>query len=144
MLLGMIPSTVDEVVARFDTDSLWNEPRAMAQVVMSVAGSRKNGSELIEFMQKISDTRGYSSILLKVGEIEKLMKDPLVECGFSNVITRVRKMSIDDSKRIRDLVVAGVAEFIRSDEFPVRAAVSELMPLMHTVAQPPHEEESGS
>jgi hypothetical protein len=134
---------VDEVVVRFNADSIWNDPQSIAQVVASVAGSRKNGPGLIEFMQKISDTRGYSAILLKIGEIDELMEGPLVECGFSDVITRVCKRPIDDPKRIRDLVVAEVGDFVRSGEFPVRAAVSELIQLMGAVMQRPDDEEGG-
>jgi hypothetical protein len=135
MLLGMTPSTVDEVVSKFNADSMWDDPRLMVQVVSSVAGSRKNGPELIEFMQKISDTRGYSSILSKVGEIEKLMKAPLVDGGFSDVIARIRKMPIDDPTVARDVAVSEVRDFIRSEAFPGRAVISELIPLMEAVTQ---------
>jgi hypothetical protein len=115
----MIPSSVDEVVAEFNGDSQWSEPRAIAQVVVSVPGSRKNGQELIEFIQKISATRGYSSISLEEGEIEQLMKDPLIEGGFSDVITRVCKIPIDDPKRMRELAVAELLDFKGSGYFGI-------------------------
>jgi hypothetical protein len=143
MLLGMTRSTVDEVVAKFNGDFLWKDPRLIAQVVVTVAGGRKNGPELIEFMQKISDTRGYSSIMLKIGEVEKMMESPLTECGFSDVIDRVCKMPIDDPKRTRDLAISEVGPFIRSAEFPVRAAISELIPLVDAVTKSLEEGESG-
>jgi hypothetical protein len=53
-------------------------------------------------------------------------------------------MSIDDPKRIRDLAVAEIVVFIRSEGFPVRAALSELIPLMDAVTRPPDEEAGGS
>jgi hypothetical protein len=143
MLLGMARSTVDDVVAKFNADSLWKDARLIARVVVTVAGSRKNGPELIEFMQNISDSRGYSSILLKTGEIERLMEDALAECGISDVIDRVCKMPIDDPKRIRDLAISEVRDFIRSAEFPVRAAISELIPLVDAVTKSLEECESG-
>jgi hypothetical protein len=139
----MTRSTVDEVVAKFNGDSLWKDPRLIARVVLTVAGSRKNGSELIEFMQKISDTRGYSSILLKVDEIENLMEDPLTECGISDVIDRVCKMPIDHPKMIRDLALSDVCDFIKSAEFPVRAAISGLIPFVDAVTKSLEEGESG-
>jgi hypothetical protein len=141
MLLAMVASTVDDVVAKFNSDSVWSDPRTIAQVVASAAGSRKNGPELIEFMQKISDSRGYSSMMLKVNQIGKLNGNLRVACGFSDVMARVCKRLTDDPKRIRDLAVAAVGDFIQSDEFPVRVAVSELIALMDAVAQRPKEEE---
>jgi hypothetical protein len=82
MLIGMTASTIDEIVAKFNADSGWKDPRSIVQVVLSVAGSRRNGPELIEFMQKISDSGGYSSILSKVAEIERVIEAPLIECMF--------------------------------------------------------------
>jgi hypothetical protein len=45
-------------------------------------------------MQKISDSRGYSSIPSKVDTIEKVMDALLIEGGFSDVIARISKITM--------------------------------------------------
>jgi hypothetical protein len=49
----MSPSNVDEIVEQDDAHSTGVEPLVIAQIVVTVAGSRKNCPELMEF----SDTR---------------------------------------------------------------------------------------
>jgi hypothetical protein len=139
MLLAMIPSTVDEVVARFNADSLWKDPRSIAQVVVSVAGGRKNGPELIEFMQKISDTRGYSGIFLKAEEIEALLRDPLIEGNVTGVIARVCTIPTGDASNVRQAAIREVVDFLPSDSFGLQAALNELVRLTDAIADPPKE-----
>jgi hypothetical protein len=48
VLLQLNPSNIDDIVAKFNEDSVWADPYFVAQVVTMVAGSRKNGAELID------------------------------------------------------------------------------------------------
>jgi hypothetical protein len=131
----MARSTVDEIVAKFNADWIWSDPCRISEVAASVAGSRKNGPELIEFIEKMSESRGYSALLLKVAAIERLMKDPLIEDGLTDVIVRVCDAEKGGAASVREKAIAKVVDFIASNFFPVRAELSELVGLMEAVAR---------
>jgi hypothetical protein len=50
LLLAMTASTVDEIAGIINADPTWDDPVRVAQLVESVAGSRKNDQELIDLM----------------------------------------------------------------------------------------------
>jgi hypothetical protein len=95
MLLKMNWSNVDDIVRQFSEDSTWADPDFIALVVATVAGSRKNDSELIEFMMKISDTRGYSAVLERITETERLTAEVSPESEVVNAIIRGCRKSGD-------------------------------------------------
>jgi hypothetical protein len=128
MLLKMNAWNVDEVVVKFNEDSTWQDLCVIVQLVSTVAGSRKNGAELIEFMTKLSDIRGYSAVLRQVEEIEKLLESPSLEEEVTSVIVREQSN--------RDATNCEVRGFIESETLPVRAAVAELLPLMDAIVDP--------
>jgi hypothetical protein len=136
MLLKMSPSTVEEVVEKFNGDSAWADAEFVAQLVATVGGSRGNNPELIEFMTKMSESRGYSAVVSKVGELEGLLTAPSVEEGFTNAIARSCKASVDNTASFRRFAVADVSEFLGSEAFPVRVALSELRQLVDAIADP--------
>jgi hypothetical protein len=75
LLLSMTSSTIDEIAGIVNADQTWDDPVRLAQLVESVAGSRKNDQELVDFMKKVSDTRGYSALHSGLETNEKLIDD---------------------------------------------------------------------
>jgi hypothetical protein len=135
MLLKMNPSNVDDIVAEFNRDSTWADASFIGEIAATVAGSRKTGAELVEFMTKISETRGYSALLKRLGEVEELMADRSLENEVANAITRGCQKSVDITK-CHEVVVAEVRTLLDSDAFPVRAALRDLRPLIEAIADP--------
>jgi hypothetical protein len=103
MLLKMNLSNIDDIVVKFNEDSVWADPRFIAQVVSSVTGSRKNSAELIEFMTKISETRGYSALLRQVdaiiGKLRGSMADPSLEEEIADAIIRGCRNPLTDTAK---------------------------------------------
>jgi hypothetical protein len=75
ILLTMTASTVDEIADIINSDPIWDDSVRVAQLVESVAGSRRNDQELIDLMTKVSETRGYSALHSALETIEKLIDD---------------------------------------------------------------------
>jgi hypothetical protein len=71
----MTEATVDEVIEMLNADARWHDQVLVAHLVASVAGSRKNVQELIQLMQKLSETRGYSALDSTLAEIETLVSN---------------------------------------------------------------------
>jgi hypothetical protein len=136
MLLAMNSSNVDEVVTKFNEDSTWADPYFIAQIVTTVAGGRKNGPELIEFMTKIIDSRGYSALLRQIEEIERGIMDASIENAIAEAITRGFQKSPADSTKGLDLLLCEVSVVVESEAFPVRAVLSGLWPLVEAIAGP--------
>jgi hypothetical protein len=136
MLLKMNSSNVDDIVAKFNEDSIWADPFFIAEVVASVAGSRRNGPELIELMTKVSETRGYSALLRQVDEIEKLVADPALDDDVANAIARGFGKSMMGTGKCHKFVVAEVRSFIESEACPLGTAVAALRPLMDAIPDP--------
>jgi hypothetical protein len=132
----MNPSNVDDAVGKFNADLTWVDACDISQLVVSVAGSRRNAPELIELMVKISDRRGYSAIISKVAEIEKWMDDPALEGEIISAIGRACRQSIDDTTKFHDLAIAEVGALIGSDAFGLCAALAELLPLVDAIIDP--------
>jgi hypothetical protein len=131
ILLGLDSSNIDDIVGKFNEDSTWAAPCSVAQVVAAVAGSRRNGAELIEFMRKISSTRGYSAVL---EQLEKLIAGISVE-EVTNVIIRGCQKSVDMTKR-RSCVVAEVYSFLDSGAFQWKAEIGTLERLFEAIKDP--------
>jgi hypothetical protein len=140
MLMKMNGSNIDDVVREFNEDSIWADPCFIAHVVTTVAGSRRNSPELIDFMTKISDSRGYSAILIQIEEILSLVKgwleNPSLEDELANAIVRGCEKSIRDTSMFGEFVVVEVRGFIESETVPVRTAVSALLALVEAIADP--------
>jgi hypothetical protein len=107
----------------------------IGEVVGTVAGARRNGPELIEFMMKISDTRGYSAILRQSGEIGEWMSDLSLEEEAFDAITRGCAKSVQMTK-CRDAVASEVRPLVESEAFPVRGALTALLRLVAGIADP--------
>jgi hypothetical protein len=85
--------------------------------------------ELIEFMTKISETRGYSALLKQIDGIESLVADPSLEDEVFTAIILGCRNSLTDTAKCHDFVVKEVRDYIESDTFRVRAAVAALLPV---------------
>jgi hypothetical protein len=136
VLLKMNRSNIDEIVEKFNADFVWADAYSTSQIVATVAGSRKNAPELIEFMTKISETRGYSALLSEAtGILERFRSDDSVRDEICKAIMDGYRKSVDKSMS-HDFILAGVREFLDSDAFPVREAVRALRPLMDAIVDP--------
>jgi hypothetical protein len=120
----MNPSKVHDVVKKINEDASWTEARCVGELVASLCGSRENGPELIELMTKISDTQDCSAFLGHFERIDKWMADVSLEEEIPNAIIRGCGKSLMDTTKPRGFL----AEIIESDAFPVRVAVTGLLP----------------
>jgi hypothetical protein len=135
MLLTINPSNIDGIVMKINEDSTWADAELIGQLVATVAGSRKNGAELIEFMTKISETRGYSSLLRQIEEMEKLNADRSFEEEIANAITRGWQKSVDIAKN-HEVGAAEEPSPIETDIIPSRAAVATLLSRVEAIVDP--------
>jgi hypothetical protein len=130
MLLKINPSDVDNTVRQFNEDSTWADPYFVEQVVAMVAGSRKNGPELIEFMMKISDTRGYSALLEQIHRIDELRTDNSLEGEIANAIIRGCEKAMMNTTKCRYFVVTEVRDFMESDRISCSSQIAGLQLLL--------------
>jgi hypothetical protein len=88
ILLGLSEANMDDVVRKFNGDGTWADCSFVAELVVSVAGSRKNIPELIEFVSNISKTRGYDALAEAIGTIEALSRDSSGEQEIIDAMSR--------------------------------------------------------
>jgi hypothetical protein len=88
ILLELNQSNIDGAVRNINSNPGWVDGNRVARLVTSVAGSRKNCRDLIEFMTKLSETRGYSAVLGAISAIEELVRDPQLDAGMVHVRLR--------------------------------------------------------
>jgi hypothetical protein len=131
-LLGMSWSNIDEVVSCFNEDLTWADGYFVARIVATVAGSRRNNLELIEFMKKISESRGYSALLRQIYEIEKLIEDASLAEGIANDLTKDHEKSGMKSAVAHDSVVS----IVRGHLDLVRIRLGALRPLVEAIKDP--------
>jgi hypothetical protein len=74
VLMEMNRSNIDHIVMKFNEDSTQSLPYFIAHVMTAVAGSRRISPELIRLMTKISDSRGYSAMLIQIENILSQVK----------------------------------------------------------------------
>jgi hypothetical protein len=120
-----------------------HEPVRVAQLVKSVAGSRKNDQELIDLMKKVSETRGYSALHSALETIEKLIDDAaFLDQAVGEVVEAMARGARSDAVRaaasvqgptsmsafpraLRDAVVTELRKLVTSESFmsPLRTAL---------------------
>jgi hypothetical protein len=142
----MTASTVDEIAGIINTDPAWDDPIRLAQLVESVAGSRKNDQELINLMRKVSRTRGYSALHSALETIEKLIDGAgFLDEAASEVVEAMARGARSEAVRaaasvqgptsshafpraLRDAVVTELRKLVVSKSFmsPLRTALSGL------------------
>jgi hypothetical protein len=100
LLLSMTASTVDEIAGVINSDPTWDSPIHVAQLVESVAGARKNDQELIDLMNKVSETRGYSALHSALEAIEKLIDDAaFLDLAVSEVVEAMARGARSEAVR---------------------------------------------
>jgi hypothetical protein len=152
----MTSSTVDEIVGIVNADPVWDDPIRFAQLVESVAGSRKNDQELIDLTKKVSETRGYSALHSGLETIEKLIDDAaFLDLAVSEVVEATARGARSEAVRaaasvqgpkthrafpraLRDAVVNELRKLVVSESFvsPLRMALSGLRPLVDAISDP--------
>jgi hypothetical protein len=65
----------DTARGKINSDPTWDDPDRIAQLVESVAGARRNDQELIDLMETVSETRGYSALHSGLERTETLIGD---------------------------------------------------------------------
>jgi hypothetical protein len=135
ILLNLGASGADSAIRQINSEAVWADSNDVARLVLSVAGSRDNWTDLIDFMTLPGETRGYSTVFECACSVEGVISGaPLVDQVLSAIVragefdpvqAAIRDPMTDSIGRIYARAIE--KEIVRADVFaPLRAALLEL------------------